>query len=77
MVSYCLILVLFSFTEKLGIDNENGNSFGDFLNLPAPKTKLAKAIEELDFGSCEIDEKNFINEVIHESNSYNEKWLQE
>lgn len=62
------------FLEK--IDSEGGeNSFGDFLNLPAPKTKLSEAIEE--FGSCEIDEKNFIHEVIHESNSYNEKWLQE
>ena len=51
------------------------NSFGDFLNLPTPKTKLSAAIEE--FGSCEIDEKDFIQEVIHESNSYNDKWLQE
>ena len=36
------------------------NSFGDFLNLPTPKTKLSAAIEE--FGSCEIDEKDFIQE---------------
>ena len=56
-------------------DAQIENSFGDFLNLPAPKNKLFSAIEE--FGSCEIDEKSFINEVIHESNSYNEKWLQE
>lgn len=58
--------------EKFEIQS---NSFGDFLELPMPKTKLSAAIEE--FGSCEIDEKCFIQEVIHESNSYNEKWLQE
>lgn len=51
------------------------SQFGDFLNLPAPKTAFSCAIEE--FGSCELDEKAFIQEVIHESNCYNETWLQE
>lgn len=51
------------------------NSFANFLELPMPKTSISRAIEE--FGSCELDEKAFVNEIIHESNSYNENWLQE
>jgi hypothetical protein len=64
---------LYLFLEKF--DSQNETSFGDFLNLPTPKNKLTCAIEE--FGSCEIDEKSFIREIIHESNSYDQKWLQE
>lgn len=40
-----------------------------------PKTSITRAIEE--FGSCELDEKEFVAEIIHESNAYNETWLQE
>ena len=58
--------------EKCEVQNET--SFGDFVNFPTPKIPLTIAIEE--FGSCEIDEKCFIQEVIHESNIYNETWLQ-
>lgn len=40
-----------------------------------PKTLITLAIEE--FGTCELDEKEFVDEIIHESNAYNEAWLQE
>lgn len=67
----CFMLILN--LEKFEL--QSNNEFGDFLNLPAPKTALTCAIQE--FGSCELDEKAFIQEVIHESNCYNEIWLQE
>jgi hypothetical protein len=40
-----------------------------------PKTSITRAIEE--FGSCELDEKGFVDEIISDSKSYNETWIQE
>ena len=63
-----------TFLEKFEPQTDE-NSFANFLELPTPKTSVSRVIEE--FGSCELDEKAFVHEIIHESNSYNEYWLQE
>ena len=53
-------------------EKQSGNSFANLLKFPR------KSLQNY---SCEIDEKDFVREIIHESNNnyngFNEVWLKE